>query len=34
MKDGQLIFSGCLEETKGNLEDFYLEQFGEEGLNE
>ena len=34
MKDGQLIFSGCLEETKGNLEDFYLEQFGEEGLIE
>ncbi len=34
MKDGQLIFSGCWDETKGNLEDFYLEQFGKEGHNE
>lgn len=34
MKDGQLIFSGCWDETKGNLEDFYLEQFGREGLYE
>lgn len=34
MKDGQLIFSGCWDDTKGNLEDFYLEQFGREGLYE
>ena len=34
MKDGQLIFSGCWDETKGNLEQFYLEQFGKEELYE
>lgn len=34
MKDGQLIFSGCWDDTKGNLENFYLEQFGREGLYE
>ncbi len=34
MKDGQLIFSGCWDDTKGNLEDFYLEQFGRERLYE
>ena len=34
MKEGQLIFSGRWDETKGNLEDFYLEQFGREELHE
>lgn len=30
MKDGQLIYQGKWENSKGNLEDFYLLQFGEE----
>lgn len=34
MKDGQLIYSGRREETKGNLEDFYLTRFGKEDNNE
>ena len=34
MKEGQLIFSGRRDETKGNLADFYLEQFGREELHE
>lgn len=29
MKDGQLIFSGKLDNDKGDLEDFYLQQFEE-----
>lgn len=32
MKDGQLIFQGPWTEEKGNLEDFYLEQFEEGAL--
>ena len=30
MKDGQLIYQGKWDEEKGDLEAFYLEQFGEE----
>jgi len=30
MKNGQLIYQGAWEETKGDLEEFYLAQFGEE----
>lgn len=29
MKDGQLIYQGKWDETQGNLEAFYLQQFGE-----
>ena len=31
MKDGKFIYQGKWEEEKGSLEDFYLQQFGEEG---
>lgn len=34
MKDGQLIYQGKWDEEKGDLEAFYLEQFGEEGAHE
>ncbi len=34
MKDGQLIYQGEWTEDNGDLERFYLEQFGEEGLYE
>lgn len=34
MKDGQLIYQGKWDEENGNLEEFYLEQFGEEAVNE
>ena len=34
MKDGQLIYSGRWDAAKGNLEDFYLAQFGEEDDDE
>lgn len=34
MKDGQLIYQGEWSEQKGDLEEFYLEQFGEESLHE
>lgn len=34
MRDGQLIYSGRWDDTKGSLEDFYLAQFGEEDNNE
>ena len=34
MKDGQLIYQGEWTEDNGDLEKFYLEQFGEEGLYE
>lgn len=34
MKDGQLIYQGEWTEQNGDLEEFYLKQFGEEGLNE
>lgn len=34
MKAGQLIFRGKWTEENGDLEEFYLEQFGEEGLDE
>ena len=34
MKDGQLIYSGKWDETKGDLEEFYLQQFGREDSNE
>ena len=34
MKDGQLIYQGKWDEEKGDLETFYLEQFGEEGVHE
>lgn len=34
MKDGQLIYHGKWDETQGNLEEFYLQQFGEEDLYE
>ena len=30
MKDGQLIYQGPWDEAKGDLEEFYLEQFEEE----
>lgn len=30
MKQGQLIFNGKWDESKGDLEEFYLQQFGEE----
>ena len=30
MKDGQLIYNGKWDETQGDLEAFYLKQFGEE----
>ena len=33
MKDGQLIYQGKWDEEKGDLETFYLEQFGEEGAH-
>lgn len=33
MKDGQLIFQGAWNENKGDLEEFYLSQFGEENAN-
>ncbi|MBO5227921.1 MAG: ATP-binding cassette domain-containing protein [Lachnospiraceae bacterium] len=32
MKDGELIFEGAWTEENGDLEEFYLEQFGEEVL--
>ena len=32
MKDGELIFEGAWTEENGDLEEFYLEQFGEEAL--
>lgn len=31
MKDGQLIFQGKWDDGKGDLEEFYLRQFGEPG---
>ena len=34
MKDGQLIYQGEWKEENGDLEEFYLEQFGEDGLDE
>lgn len=34
MKAGQLIFRGKWTEENGDLEEFYLKQFGEEGLDE
>lgn len=34
MKDGQLIYQGKWDEEKGDLETFYLEQFGEENAHE
>lgn len=34
MRDGQLIYSGRWNAAKGNLEDFYLAQFGEEDDDE
>lgn len=34
MKDGQLIYQGKWEEQNGDLEEFYLKQFGEESRNE
>jgi len=34
MKDGQLIYQGKWDEEKGDLETFYLEQFGEEDAHE
>lgn len=33
MKDGQLIFQGAWNENRGDLEKFYLSQFGEENTN-
>lgn len=33
MKDGQLIFQGAWNENRGDLEEFYLSQFGEENTN-
>ncbi len=33
MKDGQLIFQGKWDETNGDLEEFYLSQFGEVDTN-
>jgi len=32
MKDGQLIYQGPWDEAKGDLEEFYLEQFEEEKI--
>ena len=34
MKDGQLIYCGKWDNSKGNLEEFYLQQFGEEADHE
>lgn len=34
MKDGQLIYQGEWDEKNGDLEEFYLKQFGEENYNE
>lgn len=34
MKDGQLIYQGKWDDEKGDLEEFYLEQFGEESTHE
>lgn len=34
MKDGQLIYQGKWDDEKGDLEEFYLEQFGEESAHE
>lgn len=34
MKEGQLIYQGEWKEENGELEEFYLEQFGEEDLDE
>lgn len=34
MKDGQLIFQGKWAEANGDLEEFYLQQFGEEAFHE
>lgn len=31
MKDGQLIYQGVWDDSNGDLEEFYLSQFGEEG---
>ena len=31
VREGQLIYSGAWQEDKGDLEEFYLSQFGEEG---
>ena len=31
VKEGQLIYSGAWQEDRGDLEEFYLSQFGEEG---
>ena len=33
MKDGELIFNGSMEKIGKDLEEFYLEQFGEEKDN-
>ena len=33
MKGGQMIYRGPWDETRGDLEDFYLQQFDEEGQN-
>ena len=34
MKDGQLIYQGKWDNEKGDLEEFYLGQFGEESAHE
>ena len=34
MKDGQLIYQGKWDDEKGDLEEFYLKQFGEEDAHE
>ena len=34
MKEGQLIYQGKWEDEKGDLEEFYLKQFEEEGAHE
>lgn len=34
MKDGQLVYQGKWDDEKGDLEEFYLEQFGEESAHE
>ena len=34
MKAGQLIYRGNWEHEKGDLEEFYLQQFEEEGTHE
>lgn len=34
MKDGQMIYQGEWTEANGDLEEFYLKQFGEEGAHE